>query len=773
MRNNVQRHRVPRGLAFVLVPVLVLVAAELGLRWAGRGYDPDFFVTARSGSAERVTGNHRFAWRFFPRMLAREPVLFTFAPRKPRDTYRVFVVGESAAAGVPAVAYGFGRILESAWNLQHSEHPLEVINTASVAFNSHVALPICREIRAYEPDAVIIYLGNTEVVGPFGAGTILHRQGDSLWGIRASLGWRRTALGQWLDGMHEDFERDAATYRRWQGMEMFMGHAVEADDPALDLVYGHFRTNLRDLCATLTAAGTPVLLCTIPTNVRDAYPFASATAQQLSTVHQRQWDTAFARGSELARADQHVAAIEAFQAAGAIDDGHAELRFRMGRCALAAERWEEAREHLLAGRDRDTLRFRADTRINQTVREVAARENGIRLIDLATALGRAAHPETGLCGKEMFLEHVHLTTDGNYAVARILLEQLESCLGSPVTPAAAAAPTRSACLDAIGYTGWTVTRILEETLRMVSRPPFTEQPDHAQRVAWLRGALGRGREVLDSESAKRLPLRYRQKLATRPEDVLLKSAFAEFLSGMGYYTEAADTWGELAGAVPCNPRVLYNAGTAVARVGRAGDAERLLREAARRDPYHADSWSNLAGVLYSRARDEEAERAAEEALRLAPDLAEAWNTLGGIRAKRRQFAEAETAYRRAIALNPRYAEAHNNFGALLEAGGKRDAAVAQYHAAARLHPAYVEPHHNLGRLYLREKGWKAALPHWLRVAALRPEDANAHYHLAVAQAACGQVEEAAASLGVALRLRPGWREAEAALARLRQARGQP
>jgi len=755
----------------VSVPVLLLVAAELGLRVAGKGYDPDFFVEVQDGASGRMTGNHRFAWRFFPRMLAREPVLFTFSKDKPQNTFRVFVIGESAAAGVPAVAYGFGRMLEAAWNQRHPGRPLEVINASSVAFNSHVALPICREIRDYQPDAVIVYLGNTEVVGPFGAGTVLRRQGDSLWGIRASLFWRRTVLGQWLDGLHDRLEHDAAAYSRWQGMEMFMGHAVEADNPALDLVYGFFRENLHDLCDTLTTEGIPVLLCTVPTNVRDAPPFAPAHAKQLSAVHQQRWKTAFERGKTLARTGEDAAALEAFEEASAIDDGHAGLRFRMGRCAMATGRWAEARGHLLSARDRDTLRFRADTRTNRIVRDAAARGKGVTLVDLAEELGRAAHPETGLCGDEMFLEHVHFTTDGNFAVARILLEQLEASLSSPASQAAP--PNREACLDALAYTKWTETRMLEETLRMVARPPFTEQPDHERRIERLQEAARAGRKALDADTTKRLQVSYRQRLAAEPDDLLLQSAFADFLTGMGFYAAAADGWRKLAAAVPDNPRVLYNAGTALARTAQTEHAVRLLEQSVRSDPYHADSWRNLAGVLFSRGRNEEAEHAAEEALRLVPNSAEAWNTLGVIRARLKKSASAETAYRRAIRLKPRYAVAHSNLGALLEADGKRDAAVAAYREAIRRQTTYVEPHYKLGRLYLRERQWKDALPHWKRVVELQPRDPNARYHLAVAQAAYGEVDEAVVSLRVALRLRPGWPEAEAALARLQRAQGGP
>jgi hypothetical protein len=47
-----------------------------------------------------------------------------------------------------------------------------VVNAAVTAINSHVVRPIVHDLTRREADLFIVYTGNNEVVGPFGAGTV-------------------------------------------------------------------------------------------------------------------------------------------------------------------------------------------------------------------------------------------------------------------------------------------------------------------------------------------------------------------------------------------------------------------------------------------------------------------------------------------------------------------------------------------------------------------------------------------------------------------------
>src|SRR5208282_4653179 len=90
---------------------------------------------------------------------------------------------------------------------------------------------------------------------------------------------------------------------------------------------------------------------------------------------------------------------------------------------------EASRQFALAC-DRDMLRFRADSRINEIIRRAASHreQQGVRLVDAEAALAlRSPH---GLTGGEFLYEHVHLNFEGNYLVARTLAEQIGHALSS-------------------------------------------------------------------------------------------------------------------------------------------------------------------------------------------------------------------------------------------------------------------------------------------------------------------------------------------------------
>ena len=63
-------------------------------------------------------------------------------------------------------------MLESLLSLRHPGTRFEVVNAAMTAINSHVILPIARDCARADGDIWVLYMGNNEVVGPFGAGTV-------------------------------------------------------------------------------------------------------------------------------------------------------------------------------------------------------------------------------------------------------------------------------------------------------------------------------------------------------------------------------------------------------------------------------------------------------------------------------------------------------------------------------------------------------------------------------------------------------------------------
>ena len=190
------RHWFLVGASAILLPLLILVIIEASLRVAGVGYQPELLTPCTVQGTHASCYNLFFAVPFFPAGSVQTPRLYSIPAQKPAGTYRIFVLGESAAMGDPDPAYGFSRYLEVLLRERFPSVKFEVVNTGSVAINSHVVLPIAKGLADQHPDLFIIYSGNNEVVGPYGPGTVLTSSGMSIPVVRSSIFLRSTRLGQ-------------------------------------------------------------------------------------------------------------------------------------------------------------------------------------------------------------------------------------------------------------------------------------------------------------------------------------------------------------------------------------------------------------------------------------------------------------------------------------------------------------------------------------------------------------------------------------------------
>ncbi len=206
--------------------------------------------------------------------------------------------------GDPDPAYGFSRYLEVMLRERFPATKFEVVNTGSVAINSHVVLRIAQQLAEQHPDLFIIYSGNNEVVGPYGPGTVLTSSGMSIPVIRGNIFLRSTRIGQLVTKL-------GTQKRTWQGMEMFLDKQVRANSPLMQQVYANYERNLRDTIAVARAAGAQVIVATAATNLEDCAPFASLHREGIKPEEVSQWSSLVQQGSELEAARSFSEALEA------------------------------------------------------------------------------------------------------------------------------------------------------------------------------------------------------------------------------------------------------------------------------------------------------------------------------------------------------------------------------------------------------------------------------------------------------------------------------
>ena len=161
--------------ATLLLPVVVLVAFELGLRLLGFGGDYPLFIDDPISPGE-LRASPQVVRRYVPSLgppIARiDP--FPFRRSKPKNGYRIVVQGGSTAAGFPYGRWaGLAGMLSDRLEATFPDREIEVVSTAMAAVNSYTLADLVDEIIEIEPDAVLVYAGHNEYLGILGVGSAL------------------------------------------------------------------------------------------------------------------------------------------------------------------------------------------------------------------------------------------------------------------------------------------------------------------------------------------------------------------------------------------------------------------------------------------------------------------------------------------------------------------------------------------------------------------------------------------------------------------------
>ncbi|MFH1719357.1 MAG: tetratricopeptide repeat protein, partial [Planctomycetota bacterium] len=316
-----------RIIAIAVIPALLFLLLEITLRFVGYGYPATITVKCKVNDKAFYRSNPKFAWRFFSPEIARTTKPFVFAASKPEDTYRIFVLGASAAAGIPDEAFCFGRILQTMLRQKYPKTNFEVVVPAMPAINSHVVREIASDCARHHGDLFILYLGNNEVVGPYGAGTVFSPISSNLSLIRFGIALKATKLGQLMSNLLVSTGA-GDTPRMWRGLEMFLEKQVRADNANLKIVYRHFQKNLEDILRLARKNGIDIIFCTVPSNLKDSPPFASLHRPGLTDAEKKSWDELYQRGIEYEAQGDYAKAVGQYLKAAEIDNSYADLQFR-------------------------------------------------------------------------------------------------------------------------------------------------------------------------------------------------------------------------------------------------------------------------------------------------------------------------------------------------------------------------------------------------------------------------------------------------------------
>ena len=709
-----------RIFAPVVTLLLVVGGVELGLRLCEYGYPASFFLKTKIGGKDYYVSNDRFGYRFFPPALARSPAPMRMAAKKPAGTYRIFVFGESAAMGDPDPTFGAWRYLQVLLRERFPGTDFEVFCVAMTAINSHAILPIARECARHDGDLWIIYMGNNEMVGPFGAGTIFGSRVAGIPLIRASLALKSTKAGQFLDNLMQRWGQ-SSTPQTWSGLNMFKEHQLRYEDPNRLRACNNFKQNLNDILRAAQDAGVPVILSTVGSNLKDCAPFASLHSIALTDSQESEWDGLYQQGITNEASGNFPVALKQYEQAAAIDPHYAELHFRAGRCRLALTNDEQALREFELARDEDTLAFRADTRINRIIQDAAeAKANqGVYFLDALTALAQSSPAK--IPGNELFYEHVHLNFDGNYLFAQAFAEQTLKLLPKSILAHGKSEwASAELCDRRLAISPWDRGRVWQENYSRVSEPPFTGQLNDVPRAKFYIEKLKELNSQATEENRKQSRVAYEEALALSPEDYYLRENFAQFLDQTGDLADAPGQEQRVSELLPQNPMPPCIIGRLFVRLGNGDEAEKSFLRA----------------------------------LAIRSDFVPALNEMGMLLANQQKTAEAANYFARSLKMDPGSVVAYLNWGFMQQNEGKWNEAISHYQAAANHQPNGPADYLYRAVSLVAQRQGKEALDYFNAAVLMDPNFWQARYLFAGELASEGKIEEAQAQFSEVVRGRP-------------------
>jgi tetratricopeptide (TPR) repeat protein len=703
--------------ACLLLPWVVLIVLEVGLRLAGWGYPTSYLIRKREAGRDVFVTNPRFAWRFFPPSIARTPQPLMVHEVKPRGTLRIVVLGESAAMGDPEPSYGLARQLERALRARAPGRSVEVLNLSMTAIDSRVMLEIARDCPKLQADYWVVYAGNNEVIGPFGLGSVFNRWRLGPRLVKVVLALKTTRIGQLV----EQVVRGRGEPPEWKGMEAFLHLQIRAGDVRLKSIYENYSANLAEVVRLGQRAGASVLLATMAVNLADSPPFGSLHRADLSSAERVAWDSQWTTGNRAQANADFGEAIRAFEGASAIDAEYAELRFRRAVCDLKLGNKGSAATNFFAAREFDTLRFRADRYLNGIVRRTA-KSTGVTLVDAEEECNRRS--ADGIAGEDIFYDHVHLNFSGNFRVAQLIAAAVEARTTTDTVATKVDPLGEEQVEQQLAFTDFDRLRIAEEMRARMQQAPFRQQSNFQSRDNTWRTRVERSRKP----PRESIP-GYERALKLDPNDWVLCANFARLLESCDELARAGEQW----------------------------------REVTRLMPNDAEGWLGLAGVSGQMQHGVEAEDCCRKALELQGDSAEVFNQLGLLASGHGDRSEAIRQFRQALRFRPGSNVSRINYAAELALTGDFTGATNQYREVLRRDSANLGARNNLASLLIREGQGSEARDLLQSALALDAEHPQTHYNLARLCAREGRHVEAVGHYSVSLKARPDFPQARLAL----------
>lgn len=368
----------------ISIPIVFILILEISLRLINYGDDTTLFVSTPSEQSEFFGINRDVCKRYFYKdEFVPSPRKDLFLKQKPENSYRIFVLGGSSAAGFP---YGnnltFSRVLQRRLMDIFPDKRIEVVNCAFTAINTYTLLDFMDEILAQEPDLLLMYAGHNEFYGALGVSS-MESLGQSRWFVKAYLKlqrfkifiWMRDTINSIRQSMSNSADNSYVDPTRTVMARIVKDKKIPYGSALYRKGIAQFRGNVDDIIKKANKAGVPIILSEVVSNVRDHKPFVSVQTE---------------------------------------DFPPALSEYNKAQTAVAAGDFTSAKKLYTTAKDLDALRFRASEDVNNVVHDLA-KKYSLPVVPMKSYFeGASPH---GLIGENLMWEHLHPKSNGYFLMA--------------------------------------------------------------------------------------------------------------------------------------------------------------------------------------------------------------------------------------------------------------------------------------------------------------------------------------------------------------------
>jgi len=304
----------------------------------------------------------------------------TFSAVKPRNTKRVFILGESVAADFGSRS---SLLLKSELQKYFPSCNFEVVPCMTVGYDSYRVYLILKEIVNYQPDLILLFVGNN-------SGSHLRS------GLSLTL-YAKTWIYRLLD------------------RNFIARSTVQRGENEINSA---FLNDLEQMSKLSRQKKIPLAIFTLPVNFKDLPPSGPGWFFNRNRFMAR---IAFEKGHW----DQAISLLKN-QLTGEDKHGNSQIYHAIGQCLERKLKYSQAREYYLKALALEgELSWRCSARKNSIIRETS-RKNDLILVDLEKKfISIAPH---GLLGDEFFKDNCHWLEPYDKVVIEELISSLQSYL---------------------------------------------------------------------------------------------------------------------------------------------------------------------------------------------------------------------------------------------------------------------------------------------------------------------------------------------------------